>query len=103
MKGFIRFINRYLFGIYEENYEYWIKIDNIKLPHYMVGSRIGKEKYKRKWKDFRKNGELESKIILDQDCFLIDGYSSFVIAKKAGLEKVPVYFIDSTKRGEIPS
>lgn len=97
MKGIIRLINRYVFGIYEEDYEYWINIDEIKLPHYMIGSRIGKEKYRQKWKHYRKTGKLESKIILDQDCVLRDGYSSYVIAKKAKLEKVPAYFVDTRK------
>lgn len=92
MKGLIRWIKRYVFGKYEPGYEYWVRLDKIKLPKYMWGSRIGEEKYKRKWKYFRETGELESKIILDKNFYLKDGYSSFVIARKAGLGIVPVYF-----------
>lgn len=92
MKGIVRFLNRYLFGIYEPNYEYWVYLKDIKLPYYLRYSRIGEEKYKRKWSYYRKTGEFESKIILDKDFNLLDGYSSWKIAKKIGLEKVPVYF-----------
>lgn len=92
MNGLIRWIKRYVFKKYESGYEYWIKLDEIKLPKYMRGSRIGKEKYKRKWKYFRETGELESKIILDKNFYLLDGYSSWKIAKRAGIDIVPVYF-----------
>lgn len=90
--GLIRMIKRYVLGKYEPNYEYWIRFSDIKLPHYLKYSRVGEEKYKKKWKYFRETGELESKIILDKDFYLVDGYSSYVIAKIAKLEKVPVYF-----------
>lgn len=92
MNGLIRWIKRYVFGKYEPGYEYWVRLDKIKLPKYLKRSRIGKEKYKQKWKYFRETGELESKIILDKNFYLKDGYSSYVIAKKANLGKVGVYF-----------
>lgn len=91
MNGLIRGIKR-LFGKYEPGYEYWVKLSDIKLPNYLKHSRIGEEKYKRKWKYFRKTGELESKIILDKNFYLLDGYSSWKIAKKARIDIVPVYF-----------
>ena len=90
--GLIRMIKRYILKKYEPGYEYWVRLDEIKLPYYLKHSRIGEEKYKQKWKYFRETGELESKIILDKDFYLVDGYSSYVIAKKADLGIVPVYF-----------
>ena len=90
--GLIRMIKRYAFGKYDSNCEYWVKFSDIKLPYYLQHSRISEEKYKKKWKYFRETGELESKIILDKDFYLVDGYSSYVIARIAKLEKVPVYF-----------
>lgn len=92
MKGIIRWIKRYVFNTFEPGYEYWVRLDKIKIPNYMRGSRIGDEKYKRKWKHFRETGELQSKIILTKDFLLVDGYSSYKIAKIADLGKVPVYF-----------
>lgn len=84
---------RKLLGLYKNNHEYWVNIDEIKLnPLFKL---IGKEKYARKWRYFRETGELESKIILRRsDWMILDGYSSYIIAKKAELGKVPVYFVD---------
>lgn len=90
--GLIRMIKRYVFGKFDPNYEYWVRFDEIKLPKYLKYSRIGHEKYEHKLKYFRKTGKLESKIILDKNFYLVDGYSSYVIAKKADLGIVPVYF-----------
>lgn len=81
-----------LFGKYEPGYEYWVNFKDINLPYYLQYSRIGKEKYKQKWKYYNDTGEFESKIILDKDFNLVDGYSSYVIARISKLEKVPVYF-----------
>ena len=50
-------------------------------------------KFKRKEKEFLNNGTL-GKIILNQDFELVDGYCSYLICKKYGMDKVPVYFVD---------
>ena len=91
MSDLTRWVKK-IFGVYEPGYEYWIRIEQIKVPKYMKHSKIKEEKYKRKWKHFRETGELESKIILDKDFNLLDGYSSYKIATKAELGIVPVYF-----------
>lgn len=58
-------------------------------------SKIGEEKYKRKWNYFRETGEFESQIVLRRsDWQIMDGFSSYVIAKKAEIDKVPVVFVD---------
>ena len=38
--------------------------------------------------------ECESKILIDRNFNLVDGYSSMKIAHLKGIEKVPVYFVD---------
>lgn len=81
-----------LFGVYEPGYEYWIKLDNIHIMSYFWNTEIGKEKYKRKWNFYRRNGYCESKIILNKDFTLVDGFSSYKILKTAGEEMIPVYF-----------
>ena len=40
-----------------------------------------------------RTGEFESRIILDMNFNLIDGYSSVRIAEIKGIDKVPVYFV----------
>lgn len=91
MKSLIRFVKQ-LFGIYEPNYEYWVKTDEIKVNPEWRKTRIGKEKFARKIRYWYKTGEYESKIILDKNFNLIDGYSSVRIAEIKHIDKVPVYF-----------
>lgn len=75
------------------DYVYWVYLNEIKPnPRF---SKIGEEKYKRKWKYFRETGEFESQIVLRRsDWLIVDGYTSYVIAKKAEIDKVPVVFVD---------
>ena len=47
-----------------------------------------------KWDYYREHGEMESKIILNMDFELVDGYTSYIIAEKEGINKVPVCFVD---------
>lgn len=84
-----------LFGVYESNYEYWVYLNNIKIKPSFKAKLIGKNKYKNKWDFYRRNGYCESKIILDKDFTLLDGYSSYKIYRAAeGINaKVPVYFV----------
>ena len=49
-------------------------------------------KYKRDF--YRRNGEFQSDIILNRDMMLIDGYTSYIIAKEEGMKRVDVYFMD---------
>lgn len=91
--GFARLIKR-LFGQYEEGYEYWVHTRDIKIKPSFRRTRIGENKFRRKIAYWYENGEFESKIILDKNFVLVDGYSSFRIAESNGVEKVPVYFVD---------
>lgn len=93
MKKIIRFIKR-LFGKYESGYEYWVNIKDIKVNPGWRKTRIGKKKFTRKIRYWHKTGEFESKIILDRDFNLLDGYSSVRIAEIKGIDKVPVYFVN---------
>ena len=88
-----RFIKS-LFGIYETDYEYWVRLDEIKVPYYFKTTKIRPSKWKRKINYWLKTGEFESKILLHRDFTLADGYSSVKIAYLKGIDKVPVYFVD---------
>ena len=92
MKDIIRFINR-IFDKYETGYEYWIYTKEIKVNPEWRKTRIGKVKFKRKLRYWYRTGEFESKIVLDKDFNLLDGYSSVRIAELKGIDKVPVYFV----------
>lgn len=91
MKSFLRWIKS-LFGIYDPKYEYWVYLNDIKVPIGYKLSKIKKSKWLRKLNYWKNTGEFESPIILDKDFNLIDGYSSVKIAYVNGIEKVPVYF-----------
>lgn len=93
MKGFIRFIKK-LFGKYEIGYEYWVYTKEIKVNPEWRKTRIGKLKFKKKLQYWYHTGEFESRIILDREFNLLDGYLSVRIAEIKGIDKVPVYFVD---------
>lgn len=93
MKEFIRYIKSIL-GIYETGYEYWIRLDKIKIPDDYKRTRIGQKKWRRKMAYWLRAGEFESKIIINKNFDLIDGYSSVKIAQLNGIDKVPAYFAD---------
>lgn len=82
-----------MFGFYEPEYEYWVYTKEIKVDPAWRKTRIGKEKFDRKMRYYHRTGEFESKILLDRDFNLLDGYSSLRIAEIHGIDKVPVYFV----------
>lgn len=95
MKEIARYVKK-LFGLYELNTEYLVRLSEIKIQPSFKRTLIGKEKYKRKWKFYRKHGYCESPILLTRDWVLVDGYSSYRIYTIAeGKDtKIPVYFVD---------
>ena len=93
MNGIIRFIKS-LFGKYEPGYEYWVYLRDIKISPEFERTPPKFKKMGQKWNYYRNTGEFESPIILNRDFVLIDGYTSYIIAKKSEMDKVPVYFVD---------
>lgn len=93
MKGFVRFIKS-LFKKYETGYEYWVNRNQIKVDPRWRKTKIGEKKFRRKLRYYYQTGKLESKILLDHDFNLIDGYSSVRIAEIKHIDKVPVYFVE---------
>ncbi len=92
-----RFIKR-LFGVYETGYEYWVNLKDIKVPPKYLRTRISKKKWNYKMGYWLRTGEFASKILLHKDFTLIDGYSSVKIAYLKGIDRVPVYFVDSLRK-----
>lgn len=83
-----------LFGVYEIGYEYWVKLSDIHVNPDWRKTKIGYKKWHRKLTYWRKLHLFESKVILDKDFNLLDGYSTIRIAEVTGMKKVPVYFVD---------
>lgn len=82
-----------LFGIYDENYEYWVYTKTIKVPPEFRKHRIGFKKFNRKKKYWYQTGNFESKVILDRHNNLLDGYSTVRIAEIKGIDKIPAYYV----------
>ena len=92
-KMLIRWIKK-LLGIYETGYEYWVPTDQIIITPAFARTRIGTKKWMRKRDYYMRTGEFESQIVLTKDFVLLDGYSSYKLAKRYGEDKVPVVFTE---------
>ena len=83
-----------LLGIYTQGCEYWVDLKDIDIPIAFLRHHPRQEKMEQKWNYYRQTGEFESPILLNRDFELVDGYTSYIIAKTENLHKVPVYFVD---------
>ena len=73
--------------------EYWIPITDVIITYDFQLSSPRITKFTLKEREFLKNGIL-GKIILNQNFELVDGYCSYLICKKYGIDKIPVYFVN---------
>ena len=83
-----------LLGIYTPGCEYWVDLKDIDIPINFLRYHPRQEKMEQKWAYYRQTGEFESPILLNRDFELVDGYTSYIIAKTENTHKVPVYFVD---------
>lgn len=85
---------RGFFGSYTDEIKYTVKLSDITIPRNYKAHPPGRLKMTRKRAFYRNTGEFESEIILHKNFELLDGYTSYILAKENGLTKVPVYFTD---------
>lgn len=83
-----------LFRRYKPGYEYWVNLSDIYVPYYYKVTKVGEKKWLHKLNYWRETGEFESKILIDKNFRLVDGYSSVKIAYLNDVNVVPVYFVD---------
>lgn len=88
----IRWIKK-LFGIYDIGYEYRIPINRIVITPEFARTKVGRRKWKWKEEYYKRTGKFESKIELTKDFVLVDGYTSYLLAKKYGVNSVVVTFV----------
>lgn len=67
-----------------------MRTDDIKILPRFAAHPPRREKMERKRRFYRENGFMESRIILDTAGNLIDGYTSYLLAKENGLAEMPV-------------
>lgn len=89
----IRWVKK-LLGIYETGYEYWVPTDQIIITPEFSRTHIGTRKWIHKRDYYMRKGKFESQIVLTKDFVLLDGYSSYKLAKRYGEDKVPVVFAE---------
>ena len=65
--------------------EYWLSISDIDITYDFQLSSPRIAKFTRKEREFLKNGTL-GKIILNHNFELVDGYCSYLICKKYGMD-----------------
>lgn len=81
-------------GLHNPGEPYKVKVSDIVIPAEFkeCPPKFKKMAYKREY--FRRNDRFESKIILSRDFLLIDGYTSYLLAKENDMKHVEVYFVD---------
>lgn len=72
--------------------EYWINLSDIIISKVFMVHKPRRIKFLQKLDWYLKRGKFQSPILLDHNFVLKDGYTSYLIAKKFDLGKVPVYF-----------
>lgn len=67
-----------------------MSVDAIRIPPCFADHPPGSEKMEQKEQYFRETGALQSQIILDGDGNLIDGYTSYLLAVRHGIQSIPI-------------
>ena len=81
-------------GLHSPGEPYKVKVSDISIPEEFKATKPRFEKMIQKRKFYRKNNRFESKIVLNKDFLLIDGYTSYIIAKENDMKHVEAYFVD---------
>jgi hypothetical protein len=67
-----------------------IYLDDIKIPENFKRVKPKKDKLKERIAYYEKTGEFFAPIVLNKDNVLLDGYISYLIAKRYGISKVKI-------------
>ncbi len=81
-------------GYYKPGKEYWVDFSLVHITDEFAAHKIGEKKMERKLKYYRHTGKFESKVVLNKDFVLIDGYSTYCLIKEMRLDKLAVWFED---------
>lgn len=71
---------------------YWVNLADIKIQPAFRKSGIKPEKYQSKKNYYLNTGVFESTVYLSENNVLMDGYSTYLIAKEFNLGKIPVVY-----------
>ena len=79
-----------LWGLYIEQKQHYMKLNKIKIKESFKKTQPAEWKMNLRWEYYRKTGELHSPIVINERGYLVDGYTSYLIAKAEGIKKVEV-------------
>ncbi len=77
-------------GLYIEQKEHYMKLNKIKIKDSFKKRQPKGSKMRERWEYYRDNDRFYSPIVVDQSNYLVDGYTSYLIAKTEGLKEVEV-------------
>lgn len=81
-------------GLHNPGEPYKVKVSDIIIPEEFKSTKSRFKKMIQKREFYRKNDRFESKIVLNKNFLLIDGYTSYIIAKENGMKYVEAYFVN---------
>ena len=81
-------------GLHNPGEPYKVKVSDIIISVEFKESQPKFKKMMHKREYFRRNDRFESKIVLNRDFLLIDGYTSYLLAKENGMKYVEAYFVN---------
>ena len=67
-----------------------MKFKDIKIKDSFKKTQPSRQKMKNYWFYYRQTGELHSDIVVDREGYLLDGYTSYLIAEADGIKKIEV-------------
>ncbi|MCD8212185.1 MAG: hypothetical protein LUC17_04080 [Oscillospiraceae bacterium] len=82
------------FGFYCTGYEYQIKVDDITIPMLFFSHPPKTHKMVRKLAYYRDHGDFDKAVYLTKDMILVDGYITYLLAKREHLRWVPAVFVE---------
>lgn len=93
MKRIIRGIKA-LFGYYDTGCAYRVKVKDIVISEKFKAFTPRFVKMVQKREYYRKYGVYDSKVFLNKDFVLVDGYTTYLLCVENGEKYVDVYFVD---------
>lgn len=72
----------------------FLKLEKIIIKPEFLKAEPNRYKMNEKRKYFFQYGELKDTVIVNQDNYLVDGYTSYLIAKEQGITAMPVMRIE---------
>ena len=81
-------------GLQNPGEPYKVKVSDIIIPEEFKATKPRFKKMIQKREFYRNNDRFESKIVLNKDFLLIDGYTSYLLAKENGMKHVEAYFVN---------